>query len=68
MRCSRVGDDLAKWFERLIDSAKVAKVLGSIPASTDTVEYEGRQMNKILSKNNNKKTWKKNLNEHLFRM
>ncbi len=32
--------------------------MGSILASTDAVKYEGRQMNKILPKNNNKKTWK----------
>ncbi len=34
--------DLAEWLERL--TAKVATVLGSIPASTDTVESEGWQM------------------------
>jgi hypothetical protein len=30
--------------ERLIANAKVATVLGSIPASSDTVDSEGRQM------------------------
>jgi hypothetical protein len=35
---------------------KVARVLGSIPASSDTVESEGRQMkqlNKVLEKSKN---------------
>jgi hypothetical protein len=32
--------DLAEWLQRL-----AATVLGSIPASNDTVESEGRQMN-----------------------
>jgi hypothetical protein len=41
---TRIRNTVAKWFERLIANAKVAKVLGSIPASTDTVEYEGRQI------------------------
>jgi hypothetical protein len=40
--------------ERLTDNAKIARVLGSIPASTDTVESKGRQMKqcriKYLSK------------------
>ncbi len=31
------GSDLAKWLERLAVNAKVATVLGSIPASSDTV-------------------------------
>ncbi len=35
---------LAKWLERLAVNAKVATVLGSILASSDTVESEGRQM------------------------
>jgi hypothetical protein len=35
------GWDLAEWLERL---AANATVLGSIPASSDTVESEGRQM------------------------
>jgi hypothetical protein len=36
--------NLAKWSERLAVDAKVATVLGSFPASSDTVESEGRQM------------------------
>jgi hypothetical protein len=41
--------DLAKWLERLTAKCRsrhspVATVLGSIPASSDTVESEGRQM------------------------
>jgi hypothetical protein len=32
------------WLERLAFNAKVATVLGTIPASSDTVESEGRQM------------------------
>jgi hypothetical protein len=38
------GWDLAEWLEHLAVNANVAKVLGSIPASSDTVESEGRQM------------------------
>ncbi len=38
------GWDLAEWLERLTVNAVVAIVLGSIPASSDTVESEGRQM------------------------
>jgi hypothetical protein len=38
------GRDLAKMLESLTSNAKVALVLGSIPASLDTVESEGRQM------------------------
>jgi hypothetical protein len=38
MRCSRVAR------ERLTASGEVATVLGSIPASSDTVGSEGRQM------------------------
>jgi hypothetical protein len=45
MRSSRVsGWDLVEWLERLAVNAKVATVLGSIPASSDTAESEGRQM------------------------
>ncbi len=36
--------DLAEWLERLTANAKYATVLGSIPASSDTVESEWRQM------------------------
>jgi hypothetical protein len=35
---------VAKWLERLAVNAKVAAVLGSILASSDTVESEGQQM------------------------
>ncbi len=38
------GWDLAEWLERLTANAEVAAVLASIPASSDTVESEGRQM------------------------
>jgi hypothetical protein len=33
---------LAEWLERLTANAEVATVQGSIPASSDTVESEGR--------------------------
>jgi hypothetical protein len=36
--------DLAELLERLAVNTKAATVLGSIPASSDTVESEGRQM------------------------
>ncbi len=36
--------DLAEWLERLTANAEVATVLCSIPASSDTMESEGRQM------------------------
>ncbi len=36
--------DLPEWLERLTVNALVATVLGSIAASSDTVESEGRQM------------------------
>jgi hypothetical protein len=42
---SRVLD---QWLERLTANALVATVLGSIPASSDTVESEGRQMKQCL--------------------
>jgi hypothetical protein len=35
--------DLAEWLERLAANAKVATVLASIPAYTDTVESEGAE-------------------------
>ncbi len=41
---TKCGWDLANWLERLAVNAKVATVLGSILASSDTVESEGRQM------------------------
>ncbi len=37
------GWHLAEWLERLTANAKVATFLGSIPASSDTGEIEGRQ-------------------------
>jgi|LakMenE18May11ns_1017448.scaffolds.fasta_scaffold9309562_1 hypothetical protein len=40
MRC-------AEYLERLTASAEVETVLGSIPASSDTVESEGRQMKQV---------------------
>jgi hypothetical protein len=39
---SNTQSDLAKWLERLNASSKFATVLGSIPASSDTVDYEGQ--------------------------
>ncbi len=42
--------DLAEWLKRLSASFKVATLLGSIPASSNAVESEGRQM---------KQCWKK---------
>jgi len=41
MRC-------AEYLERLTASAEVETVLGSVPASSDTVESEGRQMEQCL--------------------
>ncbi len=38
------GWDLAKWLERLAVNANVTTDLGSNPAPSDTVEFEGRQM------------------------
>ncbi len=38
------GRDLAEWLERLTVNAEVATVLGSIPASSNTVESEVRQI------------------------
>ncbi len=38
------GWDLAEWLERLTANAVVGTVLGSIPASSDTVESVGPQM------------------------
>ncbi len=34
---------LGEWLKCLAVNAKVATVLGSIPASSDTVEYVGRR-------------------------
>jgi hypothetical protein len=38
------GRDLAEGLEHLTANARVATVLGAIPASSDTVKYEGWQM------------------------
>jgi hypothetical protein len=38
------GSDQAEWLERLTANAVATTVLGWIPASSDTVESEGRQM------------------------
>jgi len=46
----RAGWDLAERLERLTANAKVATVLGSIPASSGTVESEGRQMKQCCIK------------------
>ncbi len=40
----KYGWHLAEWLERLAVNAKVAIVLGFIPASSDTVESERQQM------------------------
>ncbi len=42
--CIADGWDLAEWLERLAANANFATVLGSSPASSDTVQSEGRQM------------------------
>ncbi len=41
------GRDLAQWLKRLTANAKVASVLGSIPASSDKEESEGQQMKQV---------------------
>jgi hypothetical protein len=58
MRSSRVVDEIygsrvfmtssREWLERLTGYVKVTTVLGSIPASSDTVESEGRQKKQCL--------------------
>jgi hypothetical protein len=40
----RSSRNLDEWLERMAVNAKVATALGSIPASSDIVESEGRQM------------------------
>jgi hypothetical protein len=42
------GWDLAEWLEGFTANAEVAIGLGSIPASTDTGESEGRQMKQYI--------------------
>jgi hypothetical protein len=49
-KASNNKGDLVRWYYRLTTNVKVATVLGSIPASSDTVEYEGRQMKQIRIK------------------
>ncbi len=41
---------IAEWLELLTANAKVATVLGSIPASSDTVEAEGTTDEAVLKK------------------
>ncbi len=63
MRASRVLDecgwDLPEWLDGLTANSKVAKVLGSIPASSDTVESEGLADEAMVTKNYNKIPGKK---------
>jgi hypothetical protein len=50
LRCRLLcGLDLTEWLDRLAVNAEVATVLGSIPASSDIVESEGRLMNSVES-------------------
>ncbi len=42
--------DLAEWLERPAANATVITVQGSIPASPDTLEYEGRQLKQCCIK------------------
>jgi hypothetical protein len=39
-----------QWLDRLVANAKVATVLDSIPASSDTVESEGAADEELLNK------------------
>ncbi len=56
---SYCGWDLAMWLERLIVTAEIVTVLGSIPVSSDTVESEQQQMNQCwLNKVQKKKIQK----------
>ncbi len=48
MRSSMWMRSIAGWLEFLTDNVKVATVLGSISASPDTAESEGRQMKQYL--------------------
>ncbi len=59
---AKYGWDLNEWLERLTANAEVETVLGWIPASSDTVEYEGRQMKQcwmqyIQKKSNKSPCW-----------
>ncbi len=58
--CQNVSEwDLAFWLDRLTAPAEVATVVSSIPASSDTVESEGRQMKQCWIQNIEKKKIKK---------
>jgi hypothetical protein len=48
--------NLATWLERLTASAKVATVLGSILASSDTVESAGQHMKEAALNKEQKKS------------
>ncbi len=50
------GLDLVELLERLTANVSFATVLGSIPASTDTVQSEGVAYKAVLSKQNHKKS------------
>jgi hypothetical protein len=54
----RVVGHLAEWLERQAANAVVATVLGSITASSDTVESEGPQMKQCFVQKNPKKSIK----------
>ncbi len=41
---AEIGWDVAEWLERLTANAEVTTILGSILASSDTVESEGQQI------------------------
>jgi hypothetical protein len=60
LKRSIVNDIQPSGLERLTTNAKVVIVLGSIPASSDTVESEGAAdeavLNKVLSKRFKKST------------
>ncbi len=60
------GWDVAEWLERLTANAKVATVLGSIPASSVTVESEGRQMKQCWIQYKEKNLKNPPVNFHVF--
>jgi hypothetical protein len=60
--CLRAGRDLAEWLEHMFNGP-----CGSIPASSDTLESEGRQMKQMLKKVTKQKDKKKTLKILLFR-
>ncbi len=63
----KLGWDIAEWLERLTANAVVATVLGSvgsIPASSDTLKSEGRQMKQCwISFKNDEKSKKSPFNK-----